>query len=373
MKNISSYLDEGGSGAVCAPEPPACAERLRVGMRLPAPAAIRARYPLIPAAQSTVASGRRQLEAILEQRDARWMVVVGPCSIHDPHAALDYARRLARLARQVRDVFCVVMRVYFEKPRTTVGWKGLINDPYLDGSHRMDEGLETARRLLLDINALGLPAAIEALDLITPHYLGDLVSWAAIGARTTESQVHREMASGLPVPVGFKNGTDGSLDVAVHAMLSSMREHAFIGVDGQGAPAVLHTGGNPHAHLVLRGGSKGPNYDAASVAAAEQALRARQLPANIVVDCSHANCAKQHARQAVVLDEIVEQIRAGNRSIRGVMLESFLEEGAQPLAANRDALRYGCSVTDPCLGWDATEAALLRAREKLLIHLKRAG
>jgi 3-deoxy-7-phosphoheptulonate synthase len=373
MKNLEWYLDDGGSGAVCAPSRAERAGRQRVGAPLPTPEALRGRLPATPVVRANVDSGRRQLQAILERRDPRRMVIVGPCSIHDPDAARDYARRLAGLARRVRDVFCVVMRVYFEKPRTTVGWKGLINDPRLDGSHRIEEGLATARQLLLDVNTLGLPAAIEALDLVTPHYLGDLVSWAAIGARTTESQVHREMASGLPMPVGFKNGTDGGLEVAVHALQSSRRAHAFIGIDQRGGPAVLHTEGNPHGHVVLRGGNDGPNHDAASVAAAEAALVARDLPANLVVDCSHANCAKQHALQVAVLDDVVEQIGAGNRSIRGVMIESFIEAGNQPLGADPASLRYGCSITDPCLGWDATEAALVQARERLLAHSRRAG
>ncbi|AOJ08507.1 3-deoxy-7-phosphoheptulonate synthase [Burkholderia mayonis] len=365
MKNITLYPNGGVAGSR------ASVARQRVGMRLPTPAALRRRYPLSATIQTTVDAGRRQVQAILEQRDPRWLAIVGPCSIHDPQAALDYALHLARLADAVRDAFCVVMRVYFEKPRTTVGWKGLINDPRLDGSHRIDEGLATARRLLCEVNALGLPAAIEALDLITPHYLGDLVSWAAIGARTTESQVHREMASGLPMPVGFKNGTDGGVEIAIHAMQSSMRPHAFIGLHDEGYPVVLHTDGNPYAHLVLRGGRDGPNYDAASVATAEHALRANRLPTNVVIDCSHANCDKQHARQVAVLDDVVDQICAGNRSIRGVMLESFLEEGRQSLDDGADALRYGCSITDPCLGWDATEAALVAAHARLAAHIAR--
>ncbi|WP_071767369.1 3-deoxy-7-phosphoheptulonate synthase [Burkholderia ubonensis] len=367
MKQISAEIEQGAAGAFA--EPPRD-ERLCVGMRLPAPDALRRDLPASVAARATVAAGRRQLRAILERRDARRIVVVGPCSIHDPQAALDYARRLARLAQAVRDAFCVVMRVYFEKPRTTVGWKGLINDPGLDGSHRVLDGLHAARRLLADINALGLPAAIEALDVVTPHYLCDLVSWAAIGARTTESQVHRELASGLAMPVGFKNGTDGQVDVAAHAMLASMRPHTFIGIDGAGGPALLHSDGNPHAHLVLRGGRHGPNYDAASVAAAVETLRVQRLPANVLIDCSHANCGKQADRQLAVLDDVVEQMCAGSDAIRGVMLESFLEAGAQPLGG---PLRYGCSITDPCLGWDATEDALLRARSRWLARDGRAG
>lgn len=273
------------------------------------------------------------------------------------------------LARAVRDALFVVMRVYFEKPRTTIGWKGLINDPRLDGSHRVEEGLRTARRLLCDINALGLPVATEMLDVTTPHYLSDLVSWAAIGARTTESQVHREMASGLAMPVGFKNGTDGQIDVAAHAILSSMRGHTFIGIDGAGFPALLHSAGNPHTHLVLRGGRHGPNYDAASVAAAVETLHAQRLTPNLLIDCSHANCGKQPMRQLAVLDDVVEQIRAGNEAIRGVMLESFIKEGAQP---TDEPLRYGCSITDPCIGWDVTEDALLCARRLLIDSASRS-
>jgi 3-deoxy-7-phosphoheptulonate synthase len=360
MKHLTVLTGQGAAGAFAQPRQD---ERLRVGARLPSPDALRHDVPASFAALATVDAGRSQLRAILERRDARRIVVVGPCSIHDPDAALDYARRLAGLAHAVRDAFCVVMRVYFEKPRTTVGWKGLINDPGLDGSHRVEDGLRTARRLLADINAIGLPAATEVLDVTTPHYLGDLVSWVAVGARTTESQIHREMASGLPMPVGFKNGTDGQVDVAAHAMLAGMRPHTFIGIDGAGHPALLHSAGNPHAHLVLRGGRHGPNYDAAAVAAAADALRASRVPANLLIDCSHANCGKQAMRQLAVLDDVVEQMRAGTDAIRGVMLESFIEAGAQPLGG---ALRYGCSVTDPCIGWEATEDALLHARRRLL-------
>ncbi|MGS0892114.1 3-deoxy-7-phosphoheptulonate synthase [Burkholderia stagnalis] len=359
MKQIPAYAEQGAAGAFA---PPCHEERLRVGARLPTPDALRRAMPASYAARAAVDAGRAQVRAILERRDARRIVVVGPCSIHDPVAALDYARRLAGLAHAVRDALCVVMRVYFEKPRTTVGWKGLINDPGLDGSHRVDEGLRTARRLLVDINALGLPVATEVLDVATPHYLSDLVSWAAIGARTTESQVHRELASGLAMPVGFKNGTDGQIDIAAHAMQASVRPHTFIGVDGAGCPALLHSAGNPHAHLVLRGGRHGPNYDAASVAAAVHTLRAQRLTPNLLIDCSHANCGKQAQRQLAVLDDVVAQMRAGNEAIRGVMLESFIEAGAQPPGG---ALRYGCSITDPCIGWEATEDALLRARRLL--------
>ncbi|MBZ5793718.1 3-deoxy-7-phosphoheptulonate synthase [Burkholderia contaminans] len=359
MKHIPACAEHGTAGAFALPHSD---ERLRVGVRLPVPDALRHAVPASYAAQATVDAGRAQVRAILERRDARRIVVVGPCSIHDPAAALDYARRLAGLAHAVRDTLCVVMRVYFEKPRTTVGWKGLINDPGLDGSHRVAEGLHTARRLLVDINALGLPVATEVLDVATPHFLSDLVSWAAIGARTTESQIHREMASGLALPVGFKNGTDGQVDIAANAMLASMRPHTFIGIDGAGCPALLHSAGNPHAHLVLRGGRHGPNYDAASVAAAVETLRAQRLTPNLLIDCSHANCGKQAMRQLAVLDDVVGQIGAGNEAIRGVMLESFIEDGAQPLG---DTLRYGCSITDPCIGWEATVDALVRAHRRL--------
>ncbi|MBU9260550.1 3-deoxy-7-phosphoheptulonate synthase [Burkholderia multivorans] len=366
MKQIPTCAEQGAAGAFAWLRE---AERLRVGARLPAPDALRHAVPASYAARATVDAGRAQVRAILERRDARRIVVVGPCSIHDPVAALDYAHRLAGLARAVRDALFVVVRVYFVKPRTTIGWKGLINDPRLDGSHRVEEGLRTARRMLCDINALGLPVATEMLDVTTPHYLSDLVSWAAIGARTTESQVHREMASGLAMPVGFKNGTDGQIDVAAHAILSSMRGHTFIGIDGIGFPALLHSAGNPHAHLVLRGGRHGPNYDAASVAAAVETLRAQRLTPNLLIDCSHANCGKQPMRQLAVLDDVAEQIRAGNEAIRGVMLESFIEEGAQP---TDEPLRYGCSITDPCIGWDATEDALLCARRLLIDSASRS-
>ena len=332
---------------------------------MPSPAELRAVLPLDAQGAARVAAGRRAIRNILERRDRRLLVVVGPCSIHDPLAALDYAQRLATLAQEVAESICVVMRVYFEKPRTSTGWKGLINDPWMDDSFRIAEGMHAARKLLCEIIALGLPAAVEALDPVSPHYLNDLIGWAAIGARTTESQTHREMASGLPVPVGFKNGTDGSMAGAINAMRAASRGHAYLGIDAHGRAAIVHTDGNPHGHLVLRGGSAGPNYDAASVAHAEQALRAAGLPANIVVDCSHDNAGKDHERQVPVFGNVLDQICSGNCSIVGVMLESFIEAGRQPMAASRSALRYGCSVTDACIGWPATAAALRMAHARL--------
>jgi len=334
-------------------------------MVMPSPSEVRALLPLDRQAALAVAAGRRAIRDILERRDSRLLVVVGPCSIHDPVAALDYAERLAGLAREVADSMYVVMRVYFEKPRTSTGWKGLINDPYMDDSFRIADGMHTARRLLLDIGALGLPAAIEALDPVSPHYLNDLIGWAAIGARTTESQTHREMASGLPVPVGFKNGTDGSVGTAINAIRAAERAHAYLGIDAHGRAAVVRTDGNPHAHLVLRGGSNGPNYDARSVAHAELAMREAGLTPNILIDCAHGNSSKDHRKQSVVLENVLAQKRQGNDSIVGVMIESFIEAGNQPMAASRSQLRYGCSVTDPCVDWPTTQAMLRLAHGAL--------
>jgi 3-deoxy-7-phosphoheptulonate synthase len=291
------------------------------------------------------------------------LVVVGPCSIHDTQAALEYAHHLKALADELAEQLFIVMRVYFEKPRTTVGWKGLINDPRMDDSFRIDEGLHVARRLLVDLNDLGLPCGTEALDPITPQYLGDLIAWSAIGARTTESQTHRELASGLSSPVGFKNGTDGNLDVAINAMLSAAQPHAFLGINGDGQVAVTQTRGNAFGHLILRGGAV-PNYDSVAVAQAEVALAASSLPVNIVVDCSHANSRKNHALQTLVLKDVVHQIADGNQTIKGVMLESNLFEGNQKLGRAQD-LRYGVSITDACLGWDTTAACLREAATRL--------
>ena len=319
--------------------------------------------PASDRASQTVSSARKTLVNILQGQGPRLFVVVGPCSIHDTHAALAYAQRLKVLADELADQIFVVMRVYFEKPRTTVGWKGLINDPRMDDSFQIEEGLRLARRLLVDLNELGLPCGTEALDPITPQYLGDMISWSAIGARTTESQTHREMASGLSSPVGFKNGTDGDLDVALNAMLSAAQPHSFLGINGAGQVAVTQTRGNPFGHLILRGGPV-PNYDSVAVAQAEAALAAAQLPLNIVVDCSHANSRKDHALQALVLKDVVHQVSDGNRAIKGVMLESNLFEGQQKLGRPED-LRYGVSITDACMGWDTTEACLREAAARL--------
>ena len=319
--------------------------------------------PASAQAMHTVSAARLALGEILSGRDQRLLVVVGPCSIHDTVAAMDYARRLKALADELQDQLLIVMRVYFEKPRTTVGWKGLINDPRMDDSFQIEEGLHLARRLLIDLNELGLPCGTEALDPITPQYLGDLIAWSAIGARTTESQTHRELASGLSSPVGFKNGTDGNLEVALNAMLSAAQPHSFLGIDGAGQVAVTHTRGNAFGHLILRGGAV-PNYDSVAVAQAEGALKAAKLPVNIVVDCSHANSRKNHALQTLVLKDVIHQIGDGNRAIKGVMLESNLFEGNQKLTTPHD-LRYGVSITDACLGWDTTEASLREAAQRL--------
>jgi 3-deoxy-7-phosphoheptulonate synthase len=340
-------------------------ENLRVVSQraLPSPSALHELIPATAAAMRTVNHSRRALEAILNGRDARLLVVVGPCSIHDPVAAMDYARRLKALADELAGQMLLVMRVYFEKPRTTVGWKGLINDPHMDDSFCIEEGMGLARQLLVDINALGLPCGTEALDPITPQYLGDLIAWSAIGARTTESQTHREMASGLSSPVGFKNGTDGNLEVAINAMLSASQAHAFLGINGEGQVAVTQTAGNPDGHLILRGGSV-PNYDSVAVTQAASALQAAGLPVNIVIDCSHGNSRKNHALQTLVLKDVVHQIVDGARSLKGVMLESNLAEGNQKLTRAQD-LRYGVSITDACLDWDTTASCLREAAARL--------
>jgi 3-deoxy-7-phosphoheptulonate synthase len=319
--------------------------------------------PASARATQTVSAARRTMASILAGRDRRLFVVVGPCSIHDPAAAMEYAHKLKALADELADQLFIVMRVYFEKPRTTIGWKGLINDPHMDDSFCIDEGLHVARRLLVDLNDLGLPCGTEALDPITPQYLGDLIAWSAIGARTTESQTHRELASGLSSPVGFKNGTDGNLDVALNAMLSAAQPHAFLGINGDGQVAVTQTRGNAFGHLILRGGAV-PNYDSVAVSEAESALQTSKLPVNIVVDCSHANSRKNHALQTLVLKDVVHQIVDGNQAIKGVMLESNLFEGNQKLGQPKD-LRYGVSITDACLGWDTTAACLRDAATRL--------
>jgi 3-deoxy-7-phosphoheptulonate synthase len=329
------------------------------------PEEVKRRVPMTPRAQSTVLDGRLAVENILDRGDHRFMVVVGPCSIHDPTAALDYAQRLKSLADEVSDTLYIVMRVYFEKPRTTTGWKGLINDPHMNDSFDIEEGLQLARRVLLDINELGLPTGTEALDPISPQYLSDLIAWSAIGARTTESQTHREMASGLSTPVGFKNGTDGGLLVAVNALLSVSKPHSFLGIDQDGQVAVIRTKGNRYGHIVLRGGAKGPNYDSVTIALVEKELGRNSLPANIMVDCSHANSNKDPSLQPLVMNDVVHQVIEGNQSIVGTMLESNINAGSQPIPADLSQLKYGVSVTDACIDWTSTEELLRDARQKL--------
>jgi len=324
------------------------------------PTALKHELPLPDATRQLVNESRQVVKNILDGTDKRLFVVVGPCSIHDPDLAMDYARRLKQLASEVSDQLFVIMRVYFEKPRTTVGWKGLINDPLLNGSFDIEKGLRIARKLLIDLSELGLPLATEALDPISPQYLQDTITWTAIGARTTESQTHREMSSGLSSPVGFKNGTDGSLDVAVNAMKSVTHGHAFLGINPDGQVAITRTRGNGYGHVVLRGGGGKPNYDSVSVALCEQALEKAGLAKNIVVDCSHANSNKDHNVQPLVLDDIAHQIRDGNESICGVMIESNIHEGNQNIPDDLSQLKYGVSVTDACIDWETTEKALLK-------------
>ena len=332
---------------------------------MPSPDEVKARLPLTERAAGTVLAGRRAIEAILDGRDRRLFVVVGPCSIHDPEAGLEYAGRLRALADELKDTLLLVMRVYFEKPRTSLGWKGFINDPRMDDSFRIDEGMERARRFLREVNELGLPAGTEALDPISPQYYGDLVAWTAIGARTSESQTHREMSSGLSTPVGFKNSTDGDLTAGVNAIVSSAQPHAFLGISTQGKSAIIRTRGNPYGHLVLRGGGGRPNFDTVSIRLAEEELARAKLPPNLVVDCSHANSWKKPELQPLVMRDVVSQVREGNRSVVGLMVESFLAGGSQPIPKDKRDLRYGCSVTDPCLSWDTTQETLRAACEVL--------
>lgn len=334
------------------------------------PHELRRELPQTPATQRTVRHGRDAIERILERADLRMLAIVGPCSIHDVKAATDYARRLAALSAEVADALVVVMRVYFEKPRTALGWKGLINDPCMDESFRVADGLHLARRFLLDVAELGIPAATEALDPLMPQYTGDLVSWTAIGARTTESQTHREMASGLSTPVGFKNATDGAIEVAINAIRAARSPHHFLGFTEAGRPAVFATSGNRHPHLVLRGGQK-PNHDAASVRLATEALERAGLPPVVVVDCSHGNSEKHPERQADVLRDVLAQVEAGNRSIVGFMLESFLESGSQPITKHLNELKYGVSVTDACLGWTQSESLLREAHARHAAVMRR--
>jgi 3-deoxy-7-phosphoheptulonate synthase len=332
---------------------------------MPTPEEIHTRVPMSEAAVKSVVAGRRTIEAILDRRDPRLFVVVGPCSIHDPVAGLDYAKRLKQLADEVADTMVLVMRVYFEKPRTATGWKGYINDPRMDDSFHIEEGIQKAREFLLAVNELGLPAATEALDPISPQYLGDLIAWTAIGARTSESQTHREMSSGLSTPVGFKNGTDGALDAATNAIISASKPHSFLGINAQGRSSVTRTRGNRYGHLVLRGGGDRPNYDTVSVALAEAALAKAKLPKNIVVDCSHANSYKKPELQPLVMQDCVNQMRLGNTSIVGLMIESFIEAGNQSIPADLSQMKYGCSVTDACVDWATTEKMIREAHEAL--------
>lgn len=328
---------------------------------LASPESLRARLPVPPDATAVVRRGREEIAAVLSGLDDRLLVITGPCSVHDPDAALDYGRRLRALAEDYADDLVIVMRSYFEKPRTTIGWKGLINDPHLDGSHDIGAGLQIARRFLIDIAGIGLPAATELLEPITPQYIAELISWAAIGARTTESQIHRQLASGLSMPVGFKNGTDGDVQVAVDGARAARNPQSFLGIDGAGRAALARTTGNPDSHVVLRGGRSGPNYGSEQIADATALAAKAGLQPYVIVDASHANSGKDHHRQAAVVGELAEQIADGNRGIAGVMMESFLVGGAQPLEIPvTDALVYGQSVTDACLSWDTTADLLLR-------------
>jgi len=334
-------------------------------VRLVAPGKLKADLPITEAASATVVGGREAVIRILRREDPRLLVVVGPCSIHDVAGALDYAKRLNALRREFLDRMEIVMRVYFEKPRTTIGWKGLINDPHLDNSQDIGSGLKIARQLLLDITGMGLPTATEFLDPIIPQYTADLISWAAIGARTTESQTHRELASGLSMPVGFKNATDGSLQIAVDAMMSARAAHSFLGIDQDGCTSVVRTTGNPDGHVVLRGGRLQTNYDAQSIRDAEARLAQAGLPPVLMVDCSHANSGKQPARQEDVWRSIIEQRVSGTRSLIGAMIESYLQEGMQPIPKTPAELRYGVSITDACISWETTERILRWGHEAL--------
>lgn len=342
-------------------------ENLRIQSQtlLITPNALQSEIPRSEQASQTVIQGRQQVKDILDGKDKRLLVVVGPCSIHDIKAAKEYAHKLKALADEVKDSLLIVMRVYFEKPRTTIGWKGLINDPYMDDSFKIEEGLHIARKLLLELNEMGLPCATEALDPISPQYLQDLISWSAIGARTTESQTHREMSSGLSCAVGFKNATDGSLQVATNALLSVAHPHNFLGISKDGRVSVIETMGNPHGHIVLRGGGGKPNYDSVNVALCESELVKAGLKQNIMIDCSHANSSKDPALQIPVLENIANQIVEGNKSIMGVMLESNLEFGNQSIPKDLSQLKYGVSITDACIDWQQSVDALRSMQEKI--------
>ena len=330
-----------------------------------APADLRQVFPLSEKDRTFVSRSREQLKNIIQRKDRRLMVVVGPCSIHDTEAAVEYAKRLSALSRQVEDQLLLIMRVYFEKPRTTVGWKGLINDPDMNGTHLISKGLGIARGLLSRITALEVPVANEMLDPITPEYVADMISWGAIGARTTESQTHREMSSGLSFPVGFKNGTDGNLQIAIDAMKAAQHPHSFLGINREGRTSIIQTSGNPDVHIVLRGGSKKVNYHPEDIAHTEESLKKNNLPPTIMVDCSHGNSNKDYQKQPEVLASVVDQILAGNTSISGVMIESYLEAGNQKIPSDLCQLKYGVSITDGCIDWATTERILRDAHRKL--------
>lgn len=334
------------------------------------PAELKRELPLSEAAHKSVTDGHKTIQNILDRKDHRIFMVIGPCSIHDTKAALDYARRLKALADEISDTIYIVMRVYFEKPRTTIGWKGLINDPYLNDSFKVQEGLYIGRKLLIDIAEIGLPTSTEALDPISPQYLHDLISWSAIGARTTESQTHREMASGLSSAVGFKNGTDGGLTVAINALQSVSNPHRFLGINGDGQVSIIHTKGNSYGHVVLRGGAGKPNYDSVSVAMCEKALEKAALAPNIMVDCSHANSNKDHKLQPLVIENVANQIAEGNTSIVSLMVESNIGAGNQSIPKDLNDLVYGVSVTDACIDWETTETVLRNMRDKIKASLK---
>ncbi len=343
------------------------ASDLRIASFTPlvAPSQLKAEIPVSPQAIDTVVRARAAIEQILAKRDARMIAVVGPCSIHDPEAAFEYARRLAALSPRVQDELLVVMRVYFEKPRTRLGWRGLILDPAMDGSYNIQEGLRRARRILSEINGIGLPAGSEMLDPIVPQYIDDLVAWASIGARTTESQTHREMASGLSMPVGFKNGTDGSIDTAVNALSSSLSPHSFIGIDDNGRTCVVNTTGNGVGHVILRGGRGGPNYHDEHVEEACDQLQKAGIDPSVMVDCSHGNSRKEPARQRKVLESVVRQRLDGRRELVGFMLESNIAPGRQEIPEVLTELTYGVSITDACIGWEETEELLLWTHDRL--------
>jgi len=348
-------------------------QRIKDVMPLPPPEHLIRFFPIAGTPVETlIGDTRAAIRRIMQRKDDRLLVIMGPCSIHDPVAAVEYARKLKTMRDEYAGTLEIVMRVYFEKPRTTVGWKGLINDPYLDESYRIDEGLRIGRQLLLEINRMGMPAGSEFLDVISPQYLGDLIAWGAIGARTTESQVHRELASGLSAPIGFKNGTDGNIRIAIDAIQAASRPHHFLSIHKNGQVAIVATRGNTDCHVILRGG-KSPNYDAAHVAAACKEIEAAKLDCTLMVDCSHANSSKQHEKQVEVARDVAAQLKAGSRCIFGVMVESHLQAGAQKFSAGKDdpaKLEYGKSITDACIGWDHSLEVLSVLSEAVLARRK---